>query len=149
MAGDFNTTIWGLLSGEWLQGGGTVELLDTEVPTFAAGTSVGKFLLTPGFYIPSTFLPPGDGECERMVDVSDTPYYPAALAECPPKGGHAPIVPPISCDTEEVSWPQRRLLVRHLGAGTWIGRNTQEREQLEGAWPRDVLTRPLANVPRY
>ena len=57
LGGDFNTTEWGSPFYEWTQEAGMQELVDPEVPTFALGSSLDKFLFVPGHYVPSTFLP--------------------------------------------------------------------------------------------
>ena len=49
IAGDFNSTSWMALFTEWTQSEGLVELLHPELPTFAMGTSIDKFVFVPGF----------------------------------------------------------------------------------------------------
>ena len=60
-AGDFNTTGWQRLYEEWLQEQGIMDLMNPQVPTYAGGSAIDKFLFMPGEYIPSTLLPDSMG----------------------------------------------------------------------------------------
>ena len=67
LVGDFNTSSWGQLFAEWVNTQGLRELVDPEVPTYAMGSAIDKMLFLPGFYIPSSLLPPGS---TRLTDRS-------------------------------------------------------------------------------
>ena len=58
MAGDSNTTNWDTQNLYQAQGGGIIDHLDPDLPTYALGTSIDEILCVPGFHFPSALLPP-------------------------------------------------------------------------------------------
>ena len=68
LGGDFDATEWTTLFTEWIQGGGRQELVDPDIPQYALGSSLGKFLFVPGFYIPSILLPPGTSRFRTVIN---------------------------------------------------------------------------------
>ena len=79
IGGDFNVTSWQAQFAEWVQEAGAMELLDPEIPTNALGSALDKFQFVPGFYVPSTFLPPRAGGPHEEEGMLDSPYYPASV----------------------------------------------------------------------
>ena len=78
LIGNLNTRSWSQLYAEWTCTQGLQELVDPDVPTFAMGSSIDKILFLPGFYIPSTFLPPGSTRFQDSIDLGVAPYYPVS-----------------------------------------------------------------------
>ena len=65
IGGNLNITGRALLYEEWIQKEGILELVSPDIPTYATGSALDKLLLTPGAYIPHTFLPP---RCLRTAE---------------------------------------------------------------------------------
>ena len=55
--GDLNITSWEQLYAEWTNEVGLHELVNPDIPAYALGSSLGKILFMPGYYIPFAFLP--------------------------------------------------------------------------------------------
>ena len=142
--GDFNTTSWPLLYEEWLQSAGLIDLVDPEVPTYAAGTAIDKFLFAPGRYIPSTFLPSGGNDWAEDEQCADTQYYPAAVLNYHALSDHLPVALTIPCDEEERSEDQiRSIRVKNLTDEDWEQRNADLQDEIERVWPKSQLEAPL------
>ena len=115
IVGDLNTTSWEQLFAEWVGKQGLQELVGPEVPTYALGSSIDKMLFMPGFYVPSSFLPPGDSRLADQVDAWEAAYYPAAVLEYPMFSDHSPIMAPLSGDaTRNEGSGERRFRVGNL-----------------------------------
>ena len=120
LVGDFNVTTWRGLFSEWTQEGGMHELLHPDIPTFALGSSLDKFLFVPGYYIPSTFLPPGDSRYLDRAGLMEEPYYPGVVVEYPHLSDHSPILLPIPSDTRDLpEKAERRIRVGKLTPEEW------------------------------
>ena len=81
IGGDFNTTGWKRMYEEWLQTEGVFDLVDPQVPTYAGGTAIDKFLFVPGAYVPSTLLPTSYGAEPNPEHYVDAPHYPAEVKQ--------------------------------------------------------------------
>ena len=150
LAGDFNITSWGALYEEWTQESGIMELTDPEIPTFASGTALDKYLFVPGFYIPSTFLPPSVSHTGEEADLSELPYYPARVIEYTDFSNHSPVLLPIPCDPEVTEPAQRkRIRVGNLSEEKWEERNNEMAMALKSHFPDEVLSQPVTNIPRF
>ena len=150
MAGDFNTTTWGVLFHEWTQEGGVVDLLEPIIPAFAVGTSSDKFLFVPGFYVPSTFLPPSEGALTEKEFYDAEPYFPAAVLDKTYLAGHFPILLQLPCDAEEDRpTPHSRLRVNNLTPEQWEERNLTLEQLLDQLRRRTALSLPVVNIHRW
>ena len=65
LAGDFNHLSWENGYREWVGTHGARELSDPALGTYGSGNALDKFLFAPGFYFPSTFLPPETIRADR------------------------------------------------------------------------------------
>ena len=139
LAGDFNTTEWGQLYMEWTQEAGLQELVNPETPTFALGSSLDKLLFLPGYYIPSTFLPPGESRLPERDSMGEEPYYPAMVLDYPHLSDHSPILLPLPSDSKDPEQPAtRRLRVGHLSKEEWEERDANLSALLARTMPDEV-----------
>ena len=149
LGGDFNTTGWRRLYEEWLQKTGTMDLVNPQMPTYAGGTAIDKFLFVPGSYIPSTLLPETYWARNELDHCEDTPFYPAQVTPYTHLSDHLPILLPIPCDREEKPLMRlRRIRIGALSDETWQERDEQLGEMLEGKWPKSTLEMPIVNISR-
>ena len=115
LGGDFNTAEWSSLFYEWTQDPGMQGLVDPDVPTYAMGLSLDKFLFAPGHHIPSAFLPLADACLSGGGGLVEERHYPAAVMDYPHLRDHSPILAPIPTDSRDGEQPAaKRLRVGHL-----------------------------------
>ena len=119
-----------------------------ELPTFASGSSIDGILFSPGRYVPSIFLPPGNLRADGLGVASDSPYYPARVVDYRHIGYHAPIMLPLPCDSEGEIQRRRRIRVTHLDEEAWREKDQQLSVRLEELILWEWLTRRLADVGR-
>ena len=100
LIGALNTSSWKQLYSEWVGTQGLHELVDPDIPTYAMGPSIDKILFLPGFYIPSSLLPPGDGRFLARETLWERPYFPAAVLDYPMFSDHSPVMVPLSSDAQ-------------------------------------------------
>ena len=124
LAGDFNTTTWTPLFEEWGLEAGMWQLNDPTVSTANTGSTLDHMLFSPGFYIPSTFLPiEYDGEAAG--DDTDARSYPAFVCEGAAFSDHYPMVLPIPCDIDHKVRETKRYKLGALTEEEW-----EQRDQL-------------------
>ena len=149
IAGDFNTTSWGLLYEEWVQTEGMIELVDPNIPTYASGTAIDKCLFSPGRYIPSTLLPTKGLEWPEGQIGMEEHFFPATALNYTHLGDHLPILLPLPCDAEETSSDKvNKVRVAHLTEDDWGLKDAELQQQLEKYWPPKRLTQPITNISR-
>ena len=146
LGGDFNTTGWLRLYEEWLQGQGILDLISPQVPTYARGAAIDKFLFVPGEYIPSTLLPDNLGPRQELEHSADQPFFPAQVVQYTDLSDHMPILLPIPCE----AIPRQKMRTKRIRIGglfdeTWEERDRRLAELLVKNWPRSFLEAPLVN----
>ena len=147
--GDFNVTGWSTLYEEWLQEVGAMDLVNPQVPTYAGGTALDKFIFIPGEYIPSTLLPDSPGPRQELDQDTDEPFYPAQVIPYTDLSGHLPIMLPIPCEAApKQAMKLRRIRIGTLSDETWSERDRQLGISLEHEWPRQTLEAPLVIIAR-
>ena len=126
----------GALFSEWAQGSGAWQLAGPDIPTYALGATIDKFLFLPGYYIPST-LPPIEGP--RFLDhevLADYLHYPAFVLDCPHVSDHSPILLPAPCDSQDRLIPApRRPHLGHPTSEEWMERDARQAQMLMGKLP--------------
>ena len=78
-----------------------MDLVNPQMPTYAGGTAIDKFLFVPGAYIPSTLLPDTYWTRNELDHCEDAPFYPAQVIPYTHLSDHLPIRLPIPCDREQ------------------------------------------------
>ena len=132
-----------------------LELTDPDVPTFDMGTVChipiwGRYLFVPGFYIPSTYLPPAAVSSGEWDDPLDEPYYPAVVVPYEDFSNHSPVVLEIPCDPIDTRVVLRkRIRVNALTDETWAERDMELAVQLNRRFPTAVLSVPVVNIGRF
>ena len=125
LAGDFNTTDWDPQYTEWLHENNFAELTNPEVPTFATGNALDKFLLQIKGFIPASLLP---GEPTQTADEMKDPqpaFYPGEVVDCTHISDHLPIVIPLTWGLPLPPQPIRRFRLKDLTNEEWTERNQQ------------------------
>ena len=129
IGGDFNTPSWCPLFEEWGLEEGLWQLNDPTLPTANTGSTLDRVLYSPGFYIPSTFIPPDMQDHPVQADAEE-PLYPAVVLSHLAISDHYPIILPIPCDTDESTVTTKRLKVSALTEEEWAERNEALRQAL-------------------
>ena len=80
---------------------------------------------------------------------SDAPYYPAAVADYPHVGDHAPLILPIPVDTEDALKSQRRMRVKNPGTEERVNKNQQLAERLRAKIPHRGQRAKHINPGKY
>ena len=149
LGGDLNVTGWTMLYEEWLQEAGAMDLVNPQVPTYAGGTAIDKFIFLPGAYIPSTLLPASPGPRQEQDQETDEPFYPAQVIPYTDLSDHLPILLPIPCEaTPKQAMKLRRIRIGTLSDETWSERDQQLGLSLEREWPSLTLEAPMVNIAR-
>ena len=136
MAGDFNTTSWMQTFNEWCQEDGIWHLNDPAISTINTGSSIAKFLFTPGNYIPSTFLS-NYMEDNILGTEEAAPYFPAKVIPELALADHYSLILPIPCDVHEHTFTNNKLDLTELSPQDWEDEN-QEIGQTLSNW-KDTL----------
>ena len=130
ITGDFNATTWIPLFEEWGLESGIWQLNDPVLPTATTGSTLDHVLFIPGYYIPSTFLPPDFQEEAQGAHVENT-AYPASVLPTESISDHYPVVLPIPCDIEHATKKTIRLQLKTLTDEDWSERNNILSETLQ------------------
>ena len=126
LIGDFNTTSWGQLFAEWVGKQGMQELVDPAIPTYALGSSIDKMLFLPGYYVPSSLLPPGSARLEDHAEKGVEPFFPAVVLDYPMFSDHSPVMVPISSDAKKGGGDgDRSFRVGNMGEEDWQDREKE------------------------
>ena len=138
----FNTSSWKQLYAEWVGTQGWQELVDPEIPTYALGSSIDKILFLPGYYIPSSLLPPGDARFLDREALWDQPYFPAEVLDYPLFSDHSPVMVPLSSDAKKgAGQGARRYRVGDMTESDWRDREEEISGQLARRLPEGVTGR--------
>ena len=117
IAGDLTVMVWWSSYTEWLHEEGIMELTNPERPTFATGSTLDKFLLTPGTYVPPSLLPSPPGTLQEGLRDGEALQYPGAVVDCSHISDHIPIVLPLTYQPPGRPKGRRKLNFQTFGRG--------------------------------
>ena len=105
----------------------------------------------PGYYVPSTFLPPEDSRFLDRSGIWEEPYYPVEVLNYPHFIDHSPVMLPIPSDTRKgKEMTGRSMRVGDLSEEDWQARDENAQEILARKLPEEVTeTEADFNSTRY
>ena len=120
VAGDLNFMVRLSSYAEWLHEEGLMELTDPDRPTFATGSTLDKFILQPGSYVPPSLLPSPPSTMHEGIHEEDTLQYPGTVVDCSHISDHIPIVLPLTYRLpEKPKHEEWKLKIKHLTEEDW------------------------------
>ena len=107
IAGDLNISSWMATYTKWLHEEGLAELTNSIRPTFAAGSSLDKFLLRPAVYVLPSLLPTPRQTLREELHDGETLHFPGAIADCSHICDHISIVLPLAYNPPQLPRGER------------------------------------------